>query len=145
MIGDSERPLKITKKKFNKKTSHEEKATRIASAEESELDQGVGNIIEQFQGFDSKQMEDKYQKELKTNNNTEIAEEFRNGSLETFGEIKQRLSVETGDDYTSPKQKKRRSVSEIFSYLREKKEQGAVKKEDFESRKRVEAVTKGVL
>ena len=86
MIGDSERPLKITKKKFNKKTSHEEKATRIASAEESELDQGVGNIIEQFQGFDSKRMEDKYQKELKTNNNTEIAEEFRNGSLETFGE-----------------------------------------------------------
>ena len=145
MIGDSERPLKITKKKFKKKTSNEEKATRTASAKDSELDQGVGNIIEQFQGFDSKRMEDKYQKKLKTNNNTEIAEEFRNGSQETFGEIKQRLSVKTGDDFTSPKQKKRRFASEIFSYLREKKEQRAVKKEDFESRKRAEAATKGVL
>ena len=145
MIGDSERPLKITKKKFKKKTSNEEKATRTASAKDSELDQGVGNIIEQFQGFDSKRMEDKYQKKLKTNNNTEIAEEFRNGSQETFGEIKQRLSVKTGDDFTSPKQKKRRFASEISSYLREKKEQRAVKKEDFESRKRAEAATKGVL
>ena len=69
-------------------------------------------------------MEGKYQKELKANTDTEIAEEFRNALLETFGETKRRrISVETGDGFTSPKQRKKRSGSETFSYLREKNEQ----------------------
>ena len=127
---------KLLEKKFNKKISNEEKATGIAPPEESELDQGIRSIIEQFHDFDSKRMEEKHQKELKTNKDTEIAEEFRKASLETFGERKQRLSVETGDDFTSPKQKKRRSSSKTLSYLREKNEQElAVRKEELEIRK----------
>ena len=82
-------------------------------------------------------MEEEHEKGLKTNKDTEIAEEFRNVSLETFGETKRRLSVETGDDFTSPKQKKRRSGSETFSYLREKNDQElALRKEELEIRKR---------
>ena len=128
---------KLLEKKFNKKTSNEEKATGIAPPEESELDQGIRSIIEQFHDFDSKRMEEKHQKELKTNKHTEIAEEFRKASAETFGETKRRLSVETGDDFISPKQKKRRFGSETFSYLREKNEQVlAVRKEELEIRKR---------
>ena len=128
---------KLSEKKFNKKTSNEEKATGIAPPEESELDQGIRSIIEQFHDFDSKRMEEKHQKELKTNKDTEIAEEFRKASLETFGETRRRPSVETGDDFTSPKQKKRKSGSETFSYLREKNEQElAVRKEELEIRKR---------
>ena len=68
-------------------------------------------------------MEEKHQKELKTNKDSEITEKFRNASLETFWETKQRLSVEKTDDFTSPKQKKRRYSSETFSYLEEKNEQ----------------------
>ena len=79
---------KILEKKFSKKTSNKEKATGIATPEESELDQGIRNIIEQFPDFDSKRMEEKHDKELKTNKDTEMAEEFRNASLETFGETK---------------------------------------------------------
>ena len=82
-------------------------------------------------------MEEEHEKGLKTNKDTEIAEEFRNVSLETFGETKRRLLVETGDDFTSPKQKKRRSGSETFSYLREKNDQElALRKEELEIRKR---------
>ena len=33
--------------------------------------------MEQFRDFDSKRMEEKHQKELETNKDTEIAEEFR--------------------------------------------------------------------
>ena len=81
-------------------------------------------------------MEEKHQKELRTNKDTEITEEFRKASLETFGETKQRLLVETGDDFKSPKQKKRRSASETFSYLQDKNEQElAVRKEELEIRK----------
>ena len=81
-------------------------------------------------------MEEKHQKELKTNKDTEIAGEFRKASLETFGETKGRLLVETRDDFTCPKQKKRRS-SEIFSYLQEKNEQElAVRKKELEIRNR---------
>ena len=40
-------------------------------------------------------MKEKHQKELKTNKETQITDEFGNASLETFGETKQRLSVET--------------------------------------------------
>ena len=112
---------KLLEKKFSKKNSDEEKATGIAPPEESELDQGLRDIIDQFHDFDSKRMEEKHQKELKTNKETLIAEEFRNASLETFGETKRRLSSGNEDDFTSPKQKKRRSGgSETFSYLREK-------------------------
>ena len=128
---------KLLEKKFNKKISNEEKATGIAPPEESELDQGIRSIIEQFHDFDSKRMEEKHQKELKTSKDTEIAGEFRKASLETFGETKRRLSVETGDDFTSPKQKKGKSSSETFSYLQEKNEQElAVRKEELEIRKR---------
>ena len=81
-------------------------------------------------------MEEKHQKELKTNKDIEIAEEFRNASLETFEETKWRLPVETGDDFTSPKQTKRISGSERFSYLPEKNEQElAAGKEELEIRK----------
>ena len=74
---------------------------------------------------------------MKTIKDTEVAEEFGNASLETFGETKRRLSVETGDDFTSPKQKIRRSGSETFSYLREKNQQELdVRKEELEIRKR---------
>ena len=79
---------KLLEKAFNKKTSNEEKATGIAPLEESELDQGIRNIVEQFHDFYSKLIEKKHQKELKTNKDTEIAEEFRNISLETFGGTK---------------------------------------------------------
>ena len=57
---------KLLEKKFNKKTSKEEKAAGIAPPEESELDQGIRSIIEQFHDFDSKRMEEKHKKELKT-------------------------------------------------------------------------------
>ena len=128
---------KLLEKKINKKTSNEEKATGIVPPEESELDQGIRNTIEQVHDFDDKCMEEKYQKGLKTNKDTEMAEECRNVSLEKFGETKQRLLVETGDDFTSPKLKKRRSGSETFSYLREKnKQELAVRKEELEIRKR---------
>ena len=127
---------KLLEKKFNKKISNEEKATGIAPPEESELDQGIRSIIEQFHNFDSKRMEEKHQKELKSNKYTEIAEKFRKASLETLGKTKRRLSVETGYDLTSPKQKKRKSSSETFSYLREKNEQElAVRKEELQIRK----------
>ena len=53
-------------------------------------------------------MEEKHQKV------TEIAEEFIKALLETFGETKQTLSVETGNNSTSSKQMKRKSGSEIF-------------------------------
>ena len=33
--------------------------------------------MEQFRDFDSKRMEEKHQKELQTNKDTEMAEEFR--------------------------------------------------------------------
>ena len=112
---------KLLEKRFDKKTSHE--ATGIAPPEESELDQGIRSIIEQFLEFDSKRMEEKHQKESKTSKDTEIAEEFRKVSLETFGETKRRLSVETGDNFTSPKLKKRTSGSETFSYLQDKNEE----------------------
>ena len=47
------------------------------------------------------------------------------------------MSVEKGDDFTSPKQQKRRSGSKTFSYLRQKNEQElAVMKEELEIRKR---------
>ena len=47
------------------------------------------------------------------------------------------LPVETGDDFTSPKQRKRKSASETFSYLQEKNEQElAMRKEELEIRKR---------
>ena len=38
-------------------------------------------------------MEEKHQKDLKTNKDTEIAEEFRKAWLETFGETKRRLAA----------------------------------------------------
>ena len=98
---------KLLEKKFNKKTSNEEKVTGIAPPEESELDQVIYNIIEQLHDFDSKRMEGKHQKEVNTNKDTEIAKEFINASLNTFEETKRRLSVETEHDFTSPKQKKR--------------------------------------
>ena len=66
MIGQWETIRNYLKKKFNKKTSEEEKATGIASPEESALDEGIRSIIEQFHDFDSKRMEEKHQKELKT-------------------------------------------------------------------------------
>ena len=82
-------------------------------------------------------MEEKHQKELKTNKDTEIAEEFRKAWLETFGETKRRLPVETGDDFTSPKQRKGKPASETFWYLQEKNEQElAMRKEELEIRKR---------
>ena len=52
-------------------------------------------------------MEEKHQKKVNTNKDTEIAKEFINASLNTFEETKRRLSVETEHDFTSPKQKKR--------------------------------------
>ena len=80
-------------------------------------------------------MEVKHQKELKTNKDSEIAEEFRKASLETYIKTKRRLSVEMRDDFTSPKQKKRRSSSETSSYLREKNEQeSVVRKKELEIR-----------
>ena len=66
MIGQWETIRNYLKKKFNKKTSEEEKATGIAPPEESALDEGIRSIIEQFHDFDSKRMEEKHQKELKT-------------------------------------------------------------------------------
>ena len=45
---------KLLEKNFNKKTSKKEKATGIAPPEESELDQGIRSISEQFHDFDSK-------------------------------------------------------------------------------------------
>ena len=128
---------KLIEKRLNKKISNEEKAIGIAPPEESELDQGIHSIIEKFHDFDPKCMEEKHQKELKTNKDTEIAEEFRKAWLETFGETKWRLPVETGDDFTSPKQRKRKSASETFWYLQEKNEQElAMRKEELEIRKR---------
>ena len=68
---------KLLEKSFNEKTSNEEKATAIAPPEQSKLDQGIPSIMEQVRDFDSKRMEEKHQKELETNKDTEIAEEFR--------------------------------------------------------------------
>ena len=49
---------KLLEKKFDKKTSNE--ATGIALPKESELDQGIRSVIEQFLEFDSKRMEEKH-------------------------------------------------------------------------------------
>ena len=84
---------KLIEKRLNKKISNEEKAIGIAPPEESALDQGIHSIIEKFHDFDPKCMEEKHQKDLKTNKDTEIAEEFRKAWLETFGETKRRLAA----------------------------------------------------
>lgn len=118
---------KRLEKKFKQKTQNELDASGIAPDEETELDVGIRDIIEQFYDFDAKRVLDKTEKNKKVNQELAAAEEFRNKALETIGESTARKrnknnEDEDSSDCGSSKRKKRNNGGETMAYLKEKSE-----------------------
>ena len=114
-------------KKFKNKTQNELNASGIAPDEETELDVGIRDIMEQFHDFDSKRVLEKTEKDKKANQETAAAEEFRNKAVETIGESTTRKRNKSYEDEDSSdcglsKRKKRNTGSETMVYLKEKSE-----------------------
>ena len=113
---------KLLEKKFVRRINEEEKASGIAPEEETELDNAIRNAWEQFKEFDKKHNDEKQKKESEASKEIAVAQEFRNASLETFGQTRKRLNFEE-DSSSSPRQKKSKSsTSETIAFLREKNE-----------------------
>ena len=102
--------------KFVNKQNEEERATGISPDEDSEFDNGMADIIQQFRDFDLMHSQEKLKKD--ENKEKEAAEEFRRASLETYRESQKRNSTDSEAEGSS--KKKRKSETETVAYLREK-------------------------
>ena len=106
-------------KKFRKKENSERRESGIAPEEESEVDKGLRDIIEQFEESYNIHQADTFAKTQKMENETAEAEELRQASLESFGETQKKKSLDE-DEETVDKRRKRSTGSETITYLREK-------------------------
>ena len=102
--------------KFVKKQIEEERATGISPDEDTEFDNGMADIIQQFRDFDLVHTQEKLKKDEAGNKEKEAAEEFRKASLETFQESQKPTATDDGGLL----KKKRKSETETVAYLREK-------------------------
>ena len=102
--------------KFVKKQNEEERATGISPDEDTEFDNGMADIIQQFRDFDLVHTQEKLKKDEAGTKENEAAEEFRKASLETFQESQKRTATDDGGLL----KKKRKSETETVAYLREK-------------------------
>ena len=86
---------KLLEKKHKKKISDEKKATGIDVPEESELEQALRNASEMFYDGDLKIETEKQEKSAAAQAEIAVAEEFRNASLETFGETRKQNATDS--------------------------------------------------
>lgn len=110
--------FRLLEGKFVKKQNEEERATGISPDEDSEFDNGMADIIQQFRDFDLMHSQEKLKKDEAGNKEKEAAEEFRRASLETYRESQKRNSTDSEAEGSS--KKKRKSETETVAYLREK-------------------------
>ena len=108
--------FRLLEGKFVKKQNEEERATGISPDEDSEFDNGMADIIQQFRDFDLMHSQEKLKKD--ENKEKKAAEEFRRASLETYRESQKRNSTDSEAEGSS--KKKRKSETETVAYLREK-------------------------
>ena len=124
---------KLLDKKYKKKINDENKATGIDVPEESELEQALRNAAEMFHDGDLKIETEKQQKSAAAQAEIAVAEEFRNSSLETFGETRKRNATDSSEP--APK-KKQRTGSETITYLQMKhKDELELRKQQLELQK----------
>ena len=110
--------FRLLEGKFVKKQNEEERATGISPDEDSEFDNGMADIIQQFRDFDLMHSQEKLKKDEAGNKEKEAAEEFRRASLETYRDSQKRNSTDSEAEGSS--KKKRKSETETVAYLREK-------------------------
>jgi len=106
---------KLLEKNYNSKKSRLEKASGVDVPEETEMEMGLADIIQQFKDCEARATEEKDQKKDEADKEVAQAEEFRRQSLETIGETKKR----TTEDECNKVGKRRKSDGTI-EYLREK-------------------------
>ena len=85
-------------KQFRKKENSERRESGIAPEEESEVDKGLRDIIEQFEESYNIHQADTFAKTQKMENETAEAEELRQASLESFGETQKRKSLDEDEE-----------------------------------------------
>ena len=110
--------FRLLEGKFVKKQNEEERATGISPDEDSEFDNGMADIIQQFRDFDLMHSQEKLKKDEAGNKEKEAAEEFRRAFLETYRDSQKRNSTDSEAEGSS--KKKRKSETETVAYLREK-------------------------
>jgi len=106
---------KLLEKNYNSKKSRLEKASGVDVPEETEMEMGLADIIQQFKDCEARATEEKDQKKDEADKEVAQAEEFRRQSLETIGKTKKR----TNEDECNKVGKRRKSDGTI-EYLREK-------------------------
>lgn len=118
--------FKRLEKRIKQKTANENNATGIAPPEDTEIENGIREITEQFHDFDTKRAAEKAEKDNKATQETAAAEEMRKKAMETHKKRKNSIEEDNSDSCSTPpsskKAAKRKSGTETISYLREKNE-----------------------
>jgi len=94
--------LNLMMKKFKKKINDDNRASGIEVDDETELEKGIRDIIEQFEDQERLTKDESKAKKQKIVEEAAQAQEVRLMSLETLGETKKRRSDATNEDEASP-------------------------------------------